>query len=180
MINEQIIGKTFGNLTVISTDHTNIKPDYYVCLCDCGDRYTVFGPRLRRLDTTKCIDCSIRDRCKKITPNIVPEFYWKRTQYGAKQRNIDFSIDIGYGQKIFDEQKGRCALSGQPIIFSPTKSSHRDLLTASLDRIDSDIGYVQNNVQWLHKEINLIKGNIPNDLFINICKGIYRKQLYEN
>lgn len=42
--------------------------------------------------------------------------------------------------------------------------------TVSLDRIDSNIGYIEGNVQWIHKALNNTKNTMPNDEFINWCK----------
>jgi hypothetical protein len=46
------------------------------------------------------------------------------------------------------------------------------LTTASLDRIDSSKGYVIDNVQWLHRDINMMKQRFSQEYFINICKHI--------
>jgi uncharacterized protein YeeX (DUF496 family) len=42
----------------------------------------------------------------------------------------------------------------------------------SLDRIDSKIGYVKGNVQWIHKHINNMKQDYDNDYFISMCELI--------
>jgi len=41
---------------------------------------------------------------------------------------------------------------------------------ASLDRIDSSIGYVNDNVQWVHKDINMMKRIYTQEYFIYLCK----------
>ena len=42
----------------------------------------------------------------------------------------------------------------------------------SLDRIDSNNGYVEGNVQWVHKDVNMMKKDYNQEYFINICKLI--------
>ena len=42
--------------------------------------------------------------------------------------------------------------------------------TASLDRIDSSKGYIQGNIQWVHKRINQMKWDSEENDFINWCK----------
>ena len=42
--------------------------------------------------------------------------------------------------------------------------------TASLDRIDSKLGYELNNIQWVHKDINMMKQAYTNNYFIEHCK----------
>jgi hypothetical protein len=44
--------------------------------------------------------------------------------------------------------------------------------TASLDRIDSSKGYCEDNVQWVHKDINRMKNTFDQDYFISLCKLI--------
>ena len=46
--------------------------------------------------------------------------------------------------------------------------------TASLDRIDSSKGYTKNNVQWLHKDINIMKRDFPEEKFLFLCKQIVK------
>lgn len=58
----------------------------------------------------------------------------------------------------------KCALSDKSISFNDG--------TASVDRIDSKIGYVSNNIQIVHKDINIMKNAFDQDYFIDICKRI--------
>ena len=45
-------------------------------------------------------------------------------------------------------------------------------ITASLDRIDSNKGYIKNNVQWVHKHINTMKMHMTDREFIDMCKKV--------
>lgn len=42
--------------------------------------------------------------------------------------------------------------------------------TISLDRIDSTKGYIEGNVQWVHKSVNIMKSTLTQEQFINFCK----------
>ena len=46
------------------------------------------------------------------------------------------------------------------------------MTTASLDRIDSTKGYFIENVQWVHKYVNIMKWHTANQEFIEWCKLI--------
>lgn len=53
---------------------------------------------------------------------------------------------------------------------------------ASLDRIDSNMDYQEENVQWLHKDINMMKQQFDQDYFIQMCCAVadhYRNNLKE-
>lgn len=75
--------------------------------------------------------------------------HWNRILKNARDRNILVDVNIKDAWELFVKQKGYCALTGLPIYF---KSSID--ITASLDRIDVSRGYVYENIQWVHKDIN--------------------------
>lgn len=51
--------------------------------------------------------------------------------------------------------------------------AHRSFGTASLDRIDSTKGYVEENVQWVHKDVNFMKSNLTEQRFKELISKIY-------
>lgn len=67
-------------------------------------------------------------------------------------------------------QEGRCALSGLAIEHAKSHSSKNG--TASFDRKDSSLGYVRGNVQWVHKEVNRMKGALPEERLFELCRLI--------
>ena len=99
--------------------------------------------------------------------------YWKDLQAGAVERNIEFNITIEEAWELFLEQKDLCVLSGLPITVERNISKIRQ--TASLDRIDSSKGYIRGNIQWVHKDIQRIKNNLPEDRFLFLCDKIAKK-----
>jgi len=100
--------------------------------------------------------------------NAPQEWYYRTIINGAKKRNIDFNITI---EEFTNCYTGNCSLSGFPL-KTVKYYAQRVNQTASLDRIDSSLGYNKENVQWIHKKINTMKMDIPNQEFIYICKKI--------
>ena len=92
----------------------------------------------------------------------------------AKERGLEFNITLDDMQCKFLDQGGCCALTGEELYFVPVK-------TASLDRIDSNVGYCIENIQWVLKDVNKMKNNIPEERFIEICMKIveHRKNNHE-
>lgn len=88
---------------------------------------------------------------------------------GAKERNIEWNLSIEYLDKLLLEQNFLCALSGKPLIYGYMKPVE---YTISLDRIDSTKGYIEGNVQWVHKHLNIMKLNHSQDYFIEICRDV--------
>jgi hypothetical protein len=93
----------------------------------------------------------------------------------AKARNIPFQITIQQAWNLFVAQKGRCALSGVPIVLNPSTVS-AGANTASLDRIDSSKGYTQDNLQWVHAQINFMKHSLLEEEFITWCRRVAQHQ----
>lgn len=90
-----------------------------------------------------------------------------------RHRNIDFDLDIQYLQQLLEEQDFKCKLSGLPISDKEIGVSKRNSVrTFSLDRIDSKVGYVKGNVQWVHKTVQKMKMDLSQEEFINFCKII--------
>lgn len=84
---------------------------------------------------------------------------YARYKANAEKRNLNFDVDIDFLWSLYLEQKGSCKVSGLPIIF-PKKAKNRIDGTASLDRINCNIGYRVGNLQWVHKDINQMRSNL--------------------
>ena len=79
---------------------------------------------------------------------------------------------------LFQGQGGKCKISGLPIELGRYRPKSRAqgkwprLATASLDRVDSSRGYVLGNVQWVHKDINKMKGTFSQARLIELCQAV--------
>lgn len=74
--------------------------------------------------------------------------------------------------RLFLKQERKCALTDLLLTFEKQKRGEK---TASLDRIDSSKGYVNGNVQWVHKDINWMKNRFSQERFIEMCKLVAKK-----
>jgi len=149
----------------------------WLCDCDCGRTHTVLSTHLTRNNITHCGCETYRGvqhkqwkGCGEISGN-----FWdgiRRGANGSKGRVvIDFTITLEYVWDLFLSQDRKCALSGVDIWFKHTTTQGTSN-TASLDRIDSSIGYVEGNVQWVHKDVNKMKNSFDQSYFIDMCKKI--------
>ena len=71
---------------------------------------------------------------------------------------------------ILSFQEFKCALTGWDIDAKNVAKN-----TASLDRIDSSIGYVEGNVQWVHKMVNMCKQQYTQEEFLSMCDAVSNK-----
>lgn len=98
--------------------------------------------------------------------------FWRGLCRHAEARLITVDITIEDAWQLFLKQDGKCALSGEVIYFGETGLCPH---TASLDRIDSAKGYTQDNIQWVHTKINIMKNRYSQCEFIDFCRKIATK-----
>jgi hypothetical protein len=174
------IGEIFGNLKIISNIPILGKQGQksFRCECKCG---VILLKRLHDLKAGR------NKGCRKCTYNL-PKVPRKSTMFGkylsksvynrlkieSIRRNIDFNLSVTYLENLLEKQNFKCALSGLDLIVLKelgTKES-RQLHNISLDRIDSKQGYIEGNVQYVHKHINYMKWKLEQNYFIDLCKKI--------
>lgn len=166
-------GDVFGNWTVIGDFLGN--GTWIECKCTCGNSKMIRAYKL--LDgthSTQCRLCSVRHKSSNWKGvGKLPRSAYTTVRLRAKNRNKKFKVSLGYLATLFDNQNGKCALTGIPIQFGEDgKNLSNALGTASLDRIDSAQGYVTGNVQWVHKHINSMKNEHSTEYFIQLCKEV--------
>ena len=92
----------------------------------------------------------------------------------AKARGLSFTVTAAYLWELFLKQQRLCALTNVPL--SVVKDTLAPGVTlASLDCVDSDLGYEMGNVQWVHPTINMMKNVLPQATFIDWCRLVARK-----
>jgi hypothetical protein len=96
----------------------------------------------------------------------IPGKVLSKLKRDADSRGIEFHITLEDIQNKYEQQNKCCALSGIPVVWG---------LNASVDRIDSDKHYTVNNIQIVVNIINIMKRDIPEDVFVFLCKQIAGK-----
>lgn len=88
-------------------------------------------------------------------------------KYGAT-RTITISYDLL--MELWHKQNGRCNLSKLPMF-----NILDDPLTISIDRIDSDIDYVNGNIQLVCQWVNLAKRNEDNLAMVDFMNKLRQR-----
>lgn len=176
---KNIKGQKFNKLTVIEFSHlSKSRHAIWKCKCDCGNETTAQS-RLLVNGTKKSCGCLTHQIGNKSLTwkgyGELSKSHFSKIIREAKSRNLEFNIDIKFLWELYLKQNKKCALSGEYIIFR--SQVHISDGNASLDRIDSSKGYIEGNVQWVHKDINFMKQNLPENKFFEWCKKIY---IYKN
>jgi hypothetical protein len=173
----ELIHQHIGKLFVTDEIKRTTKSKLYKCICECGNiRYHTKQNLLKGT----LVSCG----CHKLNCKGNKHKNWKgigdlsrnfvcKIKSVANRRKISFLVSIEYLWELFQKQNGKCALSGLSINLPV---SHYDvghgIATASLDRINSSLGYIEGNVQWVHKEVNMMKQQLSQSRFIELCNLI--------
>lgn len=94
------------------------------------------------------------------------------SRYRAKSVNREHTIDTAYLRQLYQEQEGRCAISGIEMVIRGERCAADSPYSISLDRIDSDKGYVEGNVWLVCTGINLMKSRLSMNQFIEFCQKV--------
>lgn len=170
VMGNKIIRKKIGNGKYY-TNHLLVK-------CACGEEQEVIVYRLTNGLSKGCRRCTRAGSSHyrwggsgKIPGTVLYTIKQNAKSRSKNGREIVVDITSEYLAELYTKQNGKCALTGLPIEASITNTRNRGRVwTASVDRIDSSKGYIEGNVQWLHKDINRMKWDLDTDKFIELCK----------
>ena len=149
----------------------------YVRACKCGKllSYKTISSYEKALNkNTMCPSCRTqhnnnspnRNTKKENNPawcgyGDIPGKVHSKLKRDAIKRSIYFEITIEEISDQYEAQDKLCAFTGIPLTFG---------IDASVDRIDSNMGYNPNNIQIVHKALNMMKKDMTNESFIAWCK----------
>lgn len=186
---KEINGNVYGKLRVINEIERPSDKKYghrwFLCKCECGNDVKIAIEKLlyENIQSCGCLhkrrgpDSPFWKGCGEISADVFGNY-----RRGAKANKAfgrsekEFSVSIEYLWELFLKQNKKCAISGLELSFDPYGSGKKfketNKVTASLDRINSSIGYVGGNVQWIHKRINIMKNEFPQEEFLEYCRII--------
>jgi hypothetical protein len=189
-----LVNQKFGKLTVVEKTAVRKGKGHVVwrCICDCGNQnyFIITDHLMRKSAPVRSCGCQSKSReysfavseklakrsgvgannanwrgCGEIPLGAYTSLVKRVSENPRQSRTIDITIE--YLNELFLKQEKRCALSGEPLRFVPRYAAN-----ASLDRIDSSLGYISGNVQWVHKDINIMKNVLSQKMFILICNKV--------
>jgi hypothetical protein len=149
-------------------------------LCDCSNphmRLLVSVMQGCKLSCESCIAKRMEGRYadpEKLNAALL-NTYWVKLLKQASVRGLPVTTSKESLMSLMEKQGFKCAMTGLPISFPPDK--HRpgwkvENNKASLDRIDSKKGYEDGNVQWVVRELNMMKGTLSVERFVELCKAV--------
>jgi hypothetical protein len=185
------IGSTVGNWKIISDKYKKDGNRTYWCECECvcGNVKSVRYWHLNNNKTFGCGCTNTKGRFRSKLIGDMPLAYFNSFKKKRIRAGIFFSEDITpeFLWNLFIKQESKCAISGIQIFFNKNWSQQNNgskksniKQTASLDRINSSEGYVIGNIQWVHKDINYMKGSLNEDEFLSYCKYVVEHRMEKN
>lgn len=160
----QILLKTCGPKLI--GDYNGISKKAKFECSFCGNIFETTPDKVISKHTKSCGCVSLG---KRKGTQYISYTLFDRIVRGAKSRNIEFNVSLDFLDELLIQQNFKCKLSGVTLF-----GGYRNLkdCTISLDRIDSNLPYIETNVQWVHKYINLAKQGMSNMEFIQMCKNV--------
>jgi hypothetical protein len=156
---EQRLNLRWEHLTPLRR-HINKKGekvfDNYIFKCSCGKEVSIFWHNVMQGQRTACGKCDWYEDIKT--------GHWTNIIRCAKARNLEFNLTKKYVWDLYLKQDKKCIFTGLPVIFDVKGKT-----TASIDRIDNSKGYIEGNIQIVHKSINIMRGATDVELFKYLC-----------
>lgn len=179
-----VLGQKFGDFEVIGKYGSDGSKFLWICKCKCGNLVKSSSSVLKNGKRKMCKTCHLIKVHKAAS-----ESNWKgcgdisntkirSIAYGAKSRGIKYEVTSEYLWGLFLKQDRKCSLTGVDLYFK-SRGVNGKAGIASLDRIDSKKGYIEGNVQWVHKEVNLMKRSLSQETFIKICHMVSKRNKIE-
>ena len=178
------VGDKVGYLTIIETYRkSNDKRGRMYAICICDKDKNIVHRRIDYLEkyanSSYSCGCSKKENFTgKHSGNFkgvgdIPACFFHRIKKNASTKHLMCDITLNYIWNLFLQQNRKCAISNTELYFhSPSLQKNNLYTTASLDRIDSNKGYTEGNVQWVHKDVNQMKWNFTITQFIHYCHTI--------
>ncbi len=173
-------GQRFGKLVVLNKRATQKGHSiYWLCLCDCGVEKEIAASNMLSGKSLSCGRCELP--VGPAHPNWkgygeISRRYWTGLLAGASARSLVVTISIEDAWNLFCAQNRRCALTDLPLCLQNPGKNGYGLATGSLDRVDSEQGYILGNVQWVHKDINRMKNHYTQEYFLYMCDLVSKRK----
>lgn len=177
-----------GTWRVLSNNHIYDKYGHSIYLCQCTKCGNIREMRIDKVNKNKSFGCSQCQNNRYIYDKLFTNrekkyFEWriKRTKSHAQERlktsHLPFNITALDLMEIYYKQKGCDALTGKPIYLDMKKDYSKQNI--SIDRIDSNKGYIKDNIQLVSKYTNVSKWEKSNEEHIEYCIDVVKHYLKE-
>ncbi len=155
---------------------------------ECGNTFLKDGSEVRRnlkLERNNfcSLECSGKINSKHLVKGDISNFKGKtgkRDKYTGLREHLNrvrkrdkvHNITLDDLLTQWNKQNGICPYTGLKLIQPKDADGVALMFKASLDRVDSNLGYVRGNIQFISASANLAKNNMTHKEMIEFCKLI--------
>lgn len=160
------VGEQFANkelLSYVGLDKNKQHNWMWRCLLCKAEQGPARYAHLKR--SNRCGKCTGKDHGAFRGYGGLGKRKFGQIQYGANKRNKEFTITMKDAWDQWEAQKGICSWSGRDLKDPNSKD-------ASLDRINSERGYIPGNIEWVHQEVNYAKHVLTASNFYLLCQEV--------
>lgn len=151
----------------LSTQKSKTRGALWECKCECGNKKLFPSNALTSGNSKSCGSIKNHPR-PAIRYYEIPAAYLNAVRQNAIKRNLLYRITSAFVWKLFLLQNRLCAMSRVRLSFNDGNRGTQGF-TASLDRIDSNKGYIKGNVRWVHKDLNRMRWKLSDREFLYWC-----------
>ncbi len=127
--------------------------------------------------STKCFSCFSADADYATDESYLRRSLLRSAARRAKKKGRDYSLSIEWATERIKACEGRCEATG--ILMVRPKGRGEDRWNSpSIDRIDSSLGYTEDNCRFVIWAFNNMKARMPDDRLAMICREFLKR--YEN
>lgn len=170
---KNILGETFGRLTVVNESSRTKYGVQWLCNCSCGKTKIVSGVNLRKKNGTQscgCLGNEIRSERNKSRKNSDPwQVETNATKSSAVYRKIEFKLSTEEFKSLVLSNCHYCDKSPE-MNCQAIGLREQNILVNGIDRIDSKIGYIPNNCVSCCTQCNTAKMSKTYEEFIENTK----------
>lgn len=169
MIKEDLTGKIFGKLTVLSRFEDPYVPScrqqskaLWNCQCICGRNKIVSSNYLKNKKCKSCGHCSrgLLDETKSSKNNLYLVY-----RNSAKRRGLSFLLNY---EKFMALTQQNCYYCGNPPNrYFIVPFARKGIYVNGIDRIDNNMGYEKNNSAPCCTDCNNAKNSLTKEEFLN-------------
>lgn len=171
-----VTGQKFHQLTIIELHHQDKRwRRFYTCVCNCGKTRVVQGSHLISGNTRSC-GCLHKDAALlNRLPNDQGVINHLILQYKrhARDRGLVFELSKEAFTQLI---KMPCHYCGLPPSNNKITKNCDGFLYSGIDRIDSEIGYIEGNTVPCCSTCNLAKRDLSEHDFLRWIKRVYEHQ----
>ena len=189
-----LTGKVFGRLTVLSFDSSKGERGkqraYWLCKCECGKSKVVCSHDLRTEKTKSCgclkkeRDILFGEESKTRTMKLYGESAFNSLfssyKRNAEKRGLDFLLNADDFIQIIKQACFYCGTQPNQVHTPNKKSSNGSYTYNGIDRINSSVGYVLENVVPCCGTCNRAKYTLSIDDFKLWIERVYNNFIKDN